>query len=406
MKIGVGLVCVYVAFSIAMAIFSFTSNKSNQFESSAELDSGSFQRNDPSSTFLLENNTFDSMNVITIVTGPIYTKQVQTMITSLLLFTETPANFYIVTNPDSIQALKSYQQEVARQLCDKCRFHFFNIDESFDRALSRFKLSKVEFISNASKELMFKVLVPEFFNNLDALLFIDTDVILLGDVSELWAELKNFAPQEVVGMGPEGYTYLKTTNKQKFVGQFGLNYGVNLINAAHGRAVNFSAHLIEHVQRHRDVVTSHHDQGFLNAYLHDNPAHAHVVACDLIFHGDIDGCSYVNHTLFRNCNRTRQNGALMIHATTGRFLHPDDVSRTQREHLQGYVLGAGAQPEYGFLSEFFGSLTSRKELTDQMVSSLVRRFSELRRGYCGKCEECTSGEDLLKRLHARPRLRT
>jgi hypothetical protein len=82
------------------------------------------------------------------------------------------------------------------------------------------------------------MLLPE---SIDRLLLLDTDVIIIRPLSELWATFAQFSPTAVIGIAPEQSTLYEVASGWKMSGK---NGGVQLLHLARMRASStYTAHL-------------------------------------------------------------------------------------------------------------------------------------------------------------------
>ena len=343
------------------------------------------------------------IDVAIVASSAAYVKQAKTFVTSLLLFSSVRVRLHLITDAESYTALQRALTSISGELLAKCNTFYYSIDNLYKSVLKKYDIEMEDFVKDKSKQLMIKLLLPEIFPLSHKVLMIDTDVIALGDVYELWKEFDRFGTHHVMGMGPEGYTYVREENRQPFAGEYGLNDGITLIDIKKSNDVSFVSDIVSYVMNNSSLVRSHHDQGFFNLYFHDHPERIHHLPCHLVFHADIDGCSYINRAVFRNCPSANQNGALFLHGTTGRFASADGVTDVQREHMKRYVVAPGTQLEYRFMYETFEQMRNPTQLTLKFFHTIRARFAALRNGYCHEmaCKLCPRGENLLKMLFDR-----
>ncbi|XP_042888717.1 glucoside xylosyltransferase 1-like [Penaeus japonicus] len=75
-----------------------------------------------------------------------------------------------------------------------------------------------------------RLFLPDMFPDLDAAIYIDTDLVFLRPPEDLWAEFRNFDDGQVAAMAPCLYHYDSNKNKIPFYGTSGLNAGIMHMN--------------------------------------------------------------------------------------------------------------------------------------------------------------------------------
>lgn len=121
--------------------------------------------------------------------------------------------------------------------------------------------------------LFFKLLAHAFLPAVDRLLVLDSDAIVLGDVSQLWATFQTFGAGAFVGMAPDmshRYYYrlsdradeVFSTGWQHVPQRTGLNGGLMVLHLARMRAANFSEIVIAATHRGARLRDAGHLSGF------------------------------------------------------------------------------------------------------------------------------------------------
>ncbi|XP_066983804.1 glucoside xylosyltransferase 2-like [Macrobrachium rosenbergii] len=75
-----------------------------------------------------------------------------------------------------------------------------------------------------------RLFLPEMFPELDAAIYIDTDLIFMRPPDDLWNEFDRFNDRQVAAMAPCLYHYGTKRNKVPFYGTSGLNAGIMHLN--------------------------------------------------------------------------------------------------------------------------------------------------------------------------------
>lgn len=196
---------------------------------------------------------------IVAVSNDTYAKHTAVMIHSIIQNKKNsdPLHFYIIG--------RLSEQKRARLIqCSKkenVKIQFFHVDESL---FADFKL-----FSYFKKEAYYRLLIPELLdNNIHKVIYLDSDIIVKHDISELWnINLSNHFLAAVQDVG-----YCASKKRRKILSiplQYGyFNSGVILINLKKWREHDISKQVIEFAKHNPSKLRSI-DQDALNAILYD-----------------------------------------------------------------------------------------------------------------------------------------
>mmetsp|Transcript_54137 Transcript_54137/g.171791 ORF Transcript_54137/g.171791 Transcript_54137/m.171791 type:complete len:350 (-) Transcript_54137:93-1142(-) len=185
-----------------------------------------------------------------------------------------------------------------------------------------------------------RIFLPDRYDmaGLDAVLYLDSDVVVLEDIQNLWDMFDLFHEQQLVGMAEEAveneshYTKWYSNKKscktcRRFFGKFGLNSGVMLMNLTRIRNSNFHSEILNSLKVfsraspfkrysgksrmiHREFVG---DQDAYNQVLFYYPRYVFVLPCKWNKRSDDycrkDGSSGIlhgNRGIFHDNKRTRR----------------------------------------------------------------------------------------------------
>lgn len=153
------------------------------------------------------------------------------------------------------------------------------------------------------------LLLPE---SIDRLLLLDTDVVIVRPLSELWSEFSQFNPTAVIGIGPEQSTLYERASGWKMKGK---NGGVQLLHLARMRASSrYNAELDWYASGMAGVKLGYlGDQTLYTHLAYEAPELFHQVGCEwnrqLSSHFGFANASV--HTCERPCG--------LMHANDGRY---------------------------------------------------------------------------------------
>ncbi|XP_063053568.1 glucoside xylosyltransferase 1-like isoform X2 [Engraulis encrasicolus] len=251
----------------------------------------------------------------------------------------------------------------------KLRFHIFAEDElhsGFTEALNswpavyqakfNYSMYPITFPHENAKEWkkLFKpcasqrLFLPLLLKDVDSLLYVDTDILFLQPVEEIWSFLSHFNSSQMAGMAPEHEEprigWYNRFARHPYYGETGVNSGVMLMNMTRIRAKHFKNDmtsvallwgelLMPLLQKYKLNITWG-DQDLLNIIFHHNPEGLFVFPCQWNYRPD--HCIYGS-----NCAAAEQHGVFVLHGNRGVY-HNDKqpAFRAIYEAIQQYPFGA------------------------------------------------------------------
>ncbi|KAG0710148.1 Glucoside xylosyltransferase 1 [Chionoecetes opilio] len=216
-----------------------------------------------------------------------------------------------------------------------------------------------------------RLFLPEMFPNLDAAIYIDTDLIFLRPPEELWQEFHKFDAVQVAAMAPCLYHYGTSKNVVPYYGQTGLNAGVMHMNLT--RMKNFpgkgwvSANMKVFNTFRKKIKLA--DQDILNILFHKYPEHLYELGCEWNYR--IFQCSKGN-----KCPAAAASGISILHGNAMSFVNGKEMKlQTVFEAWESHQLG-----------EPLSLLVTRMEQSLKYVSS---------HGLPSKCSRIPHIDDML-----------
>lgn len=234
----------------------------------------------PSSTFANSLrghvNDDDAIHIATTICGSVNNVLARGMLASMMMNADAKSvHLHLIV--DSIKHA-AYQQQVG----------------TYQKYFKAVKLYDVENLKNQSQLMPLyesgrytcahmRLFYSELFPNIDYLLYVDTDTLVLGALSELWKlrlKHKTFMAALDVNV-PEGARanyrpqYLNK-DKKHFYYPTGINTGVMLMNTQRMREKNITGY---NLQRLNDENVRYADQDILNTYAYYHPGKISILPC-------------------------------------------------------------------------------------------------------------------------------
>ncbi|XP_061641175.1 glucoside xylosyltransferase 2 isoform X2 [Phyllopteryx taeniolatus] len=187
-----------------------------------------------------------------------------------------------------------------------------------------FNLKKIKFHIFAED-----LLIPQFkekviLKDVDSLLYVDTDVLFLRPMDDIWRMLKSFNSTQLAAMAPEHEVpkigWYSRFARHPFYGISGVNSGVMLMNLTRIRSTLFKNSMIARglswedllhplYQKYKNHITWG-DQDLLNIIFHYNPECLFIFPCQWNYRPD--HCMYGS-----NCKGAEEEGVSILHGNRG-----------------------------------------------------------------------------------------
>ncbi|XP_075998669.1 glucoside xylosyltransferase 1-like isoform X2 [Genypterus blacodes] len=276
-------------------------------------------------------------HVAVVACGP-RLEETLTMLKSALLFSKKPLHFYIFAEDNLHESFRDVLDSWHKVAQTRFNFTTYSITFPKENAKEWKKLFK----PCASQRLFLPLILKE----VDSLLYVDTDIIFLQPVEDIWALLSNFNTSQLAAMAPEHEEprigWYNRFARHPYYGKTGINSGVMLMNMTRLRdkyfkndmttvSLRWGEMLMPLLQKYKLNITWG-DQDLLNIIFHHNPESLYVFPCHWNYRPD--HCMYGS-----NCQQAEQ-GIFILHGNRGVY-HDDKqpAFRAVYEAVQKYQFG-------------------------------------------------------------------
>ncbi|KAA0724715.1 Glucoside xylosyltransferase 1 [Triplophysa tibetana] len=265
-----------------------------------------------------------------------------TMLKSAVLFSCRTLHFYIFAEDELHVGFRQALESWPEKFRSKFNYSTFPITFPSENAREWRKLFK----PCASQRLF----LPLILKDVDSLLYVDTDILFLRPVEDIWRFLSGFNSSHVAAMAPEHEEprigWYNRFARHPYYGRTGVNSGVMLMNLTRIRAKNFKndmtavnlkwADLLMPLLHKYNLNITWGDQDLLNIIFHHNPESLFVFPCQWNYRPD--HCIYGS-----NCVDAEQHGVYILHGNRGVY-HDDKqpVFRAIYDVIQKYPFGEDA----------------------------------------------------------------
>lgn len=229
-----------------------------------------------------------------------------TMLKSTTLFTNRTIQFHVVAEDNLHSELKNIFREWS----------------SVKSGQVLLKLYSLHFPPGENAEVWKRLFKPcaaqrlfllDVLHSVDSVLYLDTDVLMLRPVQNLWDHFNHFDDKQLASMAPEGeekaLSWYPRFARHPFYGKNGMNSGVMLMNLTRMREFDWTKKILEAYHKYKLSITWG-DQDLLNIVFHDHPELLYTYTCDWNYRPD--HCMYGN-----NCGPASNKGISVVHGNRG-----------------------------------------------------------------------------------------
>lgn len=220
-------------------------------------------------------------------------------------------HFHIFTEdelqPQFKEALESWPAFVTERFSFTIRSIAYPETEDFEKW-------RVLFKPCASQRLFF----PQILTHLDHLLYVDTDILFLKPVQDIWQLFSKFNSSQLAALAPEhedkAMGWYNRFAMHPFYGELGVNSGVMLMHLERMRSSRWEKKMIAYQQEYdKKIVWG--DQDLINIYFHYFPEKLLLYSCQWNYRPD--HCMYN-----QNCHSAVDEGVSILHGNR-RVFHND-----------------------------------------------------------------------------------
>ncbi|XP_069759206.1 glucoside xylosyltransferase 1-like isoform X2 [Narcine bancroftii] len=268
----------------------------------------------PNSTGSAENSS-GRMHLAVVACGE-RLEETLTMMKSAVLFSYKPLNFHIFAEDELHDEFNSSLENWKKEFHQKFNHTIYPITFPADTAALWKKLFK----PCASQRLF----LPLILKDVDSLLYVDTDVLFLSPIDDMWAFFEDFNQTQIAGMAPEHdeprIGWYNRFARHPYYGKTGVNSGVMLMNMSRIRKKYFKNDMTTARLKWEDLLLplfkkyklniTWGDQDLLNIVFHYNPESLFIFPCQWNYRPD--HCMYGS-----NCKAAEDEGIFVLHGNRG-----------------------------------------------------------------------------------------
>lgn len=226
------------------------------------------------------------------------------MIKSALLLTRSPLHIHIFTEDDLKANFTMLFNAWPQKIRDTFRINMYPINfPGVDNAKDWIKLFK----PCACQRLFLPYILPD----VERLLYVDTDILFLSSLDDVWSFYDEFNSTHIAALAPEHEApwmgWYNRFARHPYYGPLGVNSGVMLMHLEQMRRNSWIERMKEYFVKY-EKRTTWGDQDLINIYFHFFPEKLYVYNCKWNYRPD--HCMYGN-----NCDAAEKDGIKILHGS-------------------------------------------------------------------------------------------
>lgn len=237
------------------------------------------------------------------------------MLKSSTLLTQVPLHFVIVAEKNLIpqfgQMLEAWPKEVKQRITYEVLPITFPVDGNRGEWKQLFKPCAAQ-----------RLFLPSLLKNIDSLLYVDTDILFLVPVEEIWQHFSKMNSTQMAALTPEHEDYAtgwyNRFAKHPYFEPLGVNSGVMLMNLTRMRRFGWREYVIPIHQKYKLKITWG-DQDIINIIFHYHPDKLYIYPCRYNFRPD--------HCMYNSvCKSAEEDGVAVLHGNRGSFHNDKQIA--------------------------------------------------------------------------------
>ncbi len=159
-----------------------------------------------------------------------------------------------------------------------------------------------------------RLFYPYLVEGTDRVLYVDTDILFLRPIDDLWRRFERFTPDQLAALAPEGevaaLNWYSRFAQHPYVQPLGVNSGVMLMDLAKMRSARWRERMLAYRAQYKAIPWG--DQDLINIFFAESPEKLFLFSCEWNFRPD--HCMYGS-----NCKAAEDNGAAIVHGNRQSF---------------------------------------------------------------------------------------
>ncbi|TMW46210.1 hypothetical protein DOY81_008712 [Sarcophaga bullata] len=183
-----------------------------------------------------------------------------------------------------------------------------------------FELFPLQFPSNGEWKTLFKpcaaqrLFLPSLLKTVESLLYVDTDILFLSPVGDIWRYFNKFNDTQIAALTPEhedpNIGWYNRFARHPYYGPLGVNSGVMLMNLTRMRQFKWEEHVLPIHKEYKLRITWG-DQDIINILFYYHPEKLYIMPCEYNYRPD--------HCMYMSICNVSMEGIKVMHGNRGYF---------------------------------------------------------------------------------------
>ncbi|XP_051862953.1 glucoside xylosyltransferase 2 isoform X2 [Drosophila albomicans] len=187
-----------------------------------------------------------------------------------------------------------------------------------------------------------RLFLPLLLTEVDSLLYVDTDILFLSPVTDIWKFFGRFNESQIAALAPEheneNIGWYNRFARHPFYGRLGVNSGVMLMNLTRMRNFNWEQHVLPIYKEYKLRITWG-DQDIINILFYYHPDKLHIMPCEYNYRPD--------HCMYMSICNTSHSGIKLLHGNRGYFhLNKQPLFKIIYSAIESYQLGTNVYTNF------------------------------------------------------------
>ena len=250
------------------------------------------------------------------------------MMKSAILLSQNFLHFHVFAEEHLQPQFQKGLQLWPADLQKKFKLHIHDIQYPKDNANDWKKLFK--------KCATQRLFLPDILRDVDSVIYVDTDILFLRPIDDLWARFSEFNSTHISGLAPEHedahVSWYRRFARHPYYPPLGVNSGVMLMNLTRMRQAKWLDYIVPYFHTYR-YNTTWGDQDLINIFFHFFPEKLYIFPCDWNYRQD--HCMYMHV-----CKRAEEHGVSILHGARQVYHNEKEMAfRQVYEAIRDYPFG-------------------------------------------------------------------
>ncbi|ESO85785.1 hypothetical protein LOTGIDRAFT_130505 [Lottia gigantea] len=236
--------------------------------------------------------------------------EISVLLKSAVILTSTPLVFHIFAEKELQQNFKDHLEFWPHKFRSQIDYFIYDLQFPNDGNGQKWK----ELFKPCASQRLF---VPQILTDVDSLIYVDSDVLFISSIDQLYHHFTLFNSTQLAGFTLESEDlatgWYNRFARHPYYGVVGVNSGVMLMNLTRLRQSQFLSSVKRYYDEYHLKLTWG-DQDLINIYFHYFPHQIFILSCEYNYRAD--HCMYMSV-----CKKSEEDGVKLLHGSRRIFFN-------------------------------------------------------------------------------------